>query len=223
MTNTYYVSTVPANAPTVPDNAPTVPDNAPTVPDNAPTVPDNAPTVPDNAPTVPDNAPTVSDNVWKLEEFAAAGTLVGTFVVIDADEGQSFRFAFLGGNTDEAFAIDAATGVVTVAKAAALDSERNPVFTLLIQVTDNSHPEHVLIGVLTIQLQEVALPESTDLSSRSLTDILTDLASPNCWVRENAVTELKSYSAPPEQLIPFLLPALRVRLQSDLVVFRGWG
>ena len=44
----------------------------------------------------------------------------------DPDVGQAHTFAITAGNTAGAFAIDPATGQITVANSAALDFETNP-------------------------------------------------------------------------------------------------
>jgi putative intracellular protease/amidase len=101
------------------------------------------------------HAPTVLDANWTLAENSAMGTLVGTVMASDPDQGQTLSYTIVGGNTNGAFAINAATGAVTVANAAALDFETNPVFTLTVQVTDNGQPALFDTGEITIHLQDV--------------------------------------------------------------------
>jgi len=80
--------------------------------------------------------PTVSDQSFSIEEDAPNGTVVGTVVATDPDQGDTLAYAITAGNTDGAFAIDTATGEVTVANSAALDYETNPSFSLTVEVTD---------------------------------------------------------------------------------------
>ncbi|MCA9247755.1 MAG: tandem-95 repeat protein, partial [Planctomycetales bacterium] len=85
------------------------------------------------------NAPTIdAQTLGPINENSAVDTSVGTVVANDVDivDGDSLTFAITAGNTDGAFAIDTATGEITVANSAALDFETNPTFTLTVTVTD---------------------------------------------------------------------------------------
>jgi putative intracellular protease/amidase len=99
--------------------------------------------------------PDVTDASWNLAENAAAGTVVGMVEGTDPDHEQSLSYAILAGNANNAFAIDEATGVVTVANPAALDFETLPVFTLTVQATDDGDPSMSDTGTITIHLQDV--------------------------------------------------------------------
>ncbi len=105
---------------------------------------------------VPANvAPVVVAASFSVNENSAAGTNVGQVVASDANAGQQLSFAIIGGNASGAFAINAATGQLTVANAAALDFETSPMFQLMVQATDNGTP--VLSGQaqITISLHDV--------------------------------------------------------------------
>ncbi|HEX5065660.1 MAG TPA: cadherin domain-containing protein, partial [Myxococcota bacterium] len=81
-------------------------------------------------------APVLNDAPFSVAENSAAGSVVGSVIATDPDAGETFTYAILGGNTNGAFALDATTGALTVANAAALDLETTPTFTLTVQVTD---------------------------------------------------------------------------------------
>jgi hypothetical protein len=81
-------------------------------------------------------APVVNDQGFALPENSANGTLVGTVAASDVDAGDTRSYAITGGNAGGAFTINAATGALTVANAAALDFETTPSFALTVQVTD---------------------------------------------------------------------------------------
>lgn len=85
---------------------------------------------------VENTAPVVADQSFAVDESAALGTSVGTWLVIDdgLPQGASFSFAITGGNVGNAFAIDAATGEIRVN--APLDFESVPVYALVISVSD---------------------------------------------------------------------------------------
>ncbi|MFM9961234.1 MAG: beta strand repeat-containing protein [Planctomycetaceae bacterium] len=82
------------------------------------------------------DAPTLSPATFSLPENSANGTSVGTASTSDPDVGDTKSFAILSGNTGGAFAINAATGAITVANTAVLDFETTPTFTLSVRVTD---------------------------------------------------------------------------------------
>lgn len=101
------------------------------------------------------DAPIVANETWNLAENTAAGTAIGTVSASDPNPGQSLSYAIVAGNTGGAFAINANTGVVSVAQSAALDFETTQVFTLQVQATDNGTPALSGTGTITIHLQNV--------------------------------------------------------------------
>ena len=85
------------------------------------------------------DAPLVADRGLSLAENTLADTPVLTLVAGDADAGTALRnFSIVSGNVGGAFALDAATGVLRVANAAALDFESQPSFTLTVTVSDGT-------------------------------------------------------------------------------------
>ena len=82
-------------------------------------------------------APSVLDDLFTIDENLANGSVVDSVIGSDPDAGDSVTYSIVAGNTDGAFAINAATGEVTVANALALNFEVNPAFTLTIRVTDS--------------------------------------------------------------------------------------
>jgi len=104
-----------------------------------------------NLTDVNDNAPVVDPlQSFAVVENALDTTLVGTVAANDVDtSGPITDFAITGGNTGNAFTIDAA-GAISVATSAALDRETNPSFTLTVTATDGTNvstPENVTINV----------------------------------------------------------------------------
>jgi len=99
-----------------------------------------------------DNPPVITPGqTFSTPEDAANGTSVGTAVATDEDTVGSLQgWAIIGGNTDGIFAIDAATGEITIADNTNLDYETTPVYTLTLTVSDGvnpSAPETVTINV----------------------------------------------------------------------------
>lgn len=102
--------------------------------------------------------PTVATANWSLAENTAAGTPVGTVAASDPDAGQTLTFAIIGGNDAGAFAINPATGQISVANAAALDFETSPVFQLTVRVTDSGAPPLSATAAVVVTLQDLAEP-----------------------------------------------------------------
>ena len=85
-------------------------------------------------------APVVADQTFGVPERSPAGTTVGTIAATDPNPRQSLRFEITASNAGGAFAIDSATGRLTVADPAAVDFDANPVFSLTVKVTDVGSP-----------------------------------------------------------------------------------
>jgi len=96
--------------------------------------------------------PVIADQEFLLSENSPAGAAVGVVAASDPDAGQSIAYAITAGNTNNAFAIDAATGALTVANPTAIDFETNPVFTLTVRVTDNVIPAASSSAQITVRL-----------------------------------------------------------------------
>jgi hypothetical protein len=80
-------------------------------------------------------APQISDQTFSIDENSPDGTQVGTVSSFDPD-GDALTYSITAGNTNDAFAIDASTGGLTVTNASELDFETTPTFTLTVQVAD---------------------------------------------------------------------------------------
>jgi hypothetical protein len=110
-----------------------------------------------NLPPAPpaNTAPEVEDQAFGVDENSAAGTVVGVVAATDPDAGQTLTYAVTAGNESGAFAIDSATGVITVADASLLDYESAPTFTLTVRVTDDGSPALFTDAVVTVNLSDV--------------------------------------------------------------------
>ncbi|HET6425430.1 MAG TPA: cadherin domain-containing protein, partial [Planctomycetaceae bacterium] len=100
-------------------------------------------------------APVAPGRSFTIIENASAGTSVGTITATDPDAGQSVTYAITGGNTGNAFAINAATGAITVNNPTALNFEATPAFNLTVTATDNGSPVRSSTAAVTIQLTDV--------------------------------------------------------------------
>ncbi|WP_224994417.1 cadherin domain-containing protein [Cesiribacter sp. SM1] len=89
-----------------------------------------------------------------INEKLAAGTRVVSMSAYEPDA-QNISYSITAGNTHGAFAINASTGVLTVANSSALDFETTPVFNLSLGISDGALTTTV---PLTITLNDLAKP-----------------------------------------------------------------
>ncbi|MEZ6056154.1 MAG: DUF2341 domain-containing protein [Planctomycetaceae bacterium] len=80
--------------------------------------------------------PLASDSTFTVSEAATVGTALGSIVASDVDAGDTLSFSIVNGNTNNAFQLNATTGLLTVADASQLDFETTPNYTLVVQVLD---------------------------------------------------------------------------------------
>jgi VCBS repeat-containing protein len=134
------------------------------------------------------NDPPVLDDqtLPPLNEHRLAGTVVGTVVATDQDvPAQAFTFSIVGGNTGDAFVINAATGQISVNNPGAIDFAQSPVFSLTVQVTDNGSPARSDTGIVTINLidgnppiindQTIQFNENTFTTPLAIGDVVGNL------------------------------------------------
>ncbi|NVO20116.1 MAG: T9SS type A sorting domain-containing protein, partial [Bacteroidetes bacterium] len=81
--------------------------------------------------------PVIVNQEFSIAENAPYGTVIGTVSASDPDEGQQLTYSILMGNTNNAFAIQPATGELSVINSNMLDFETNNTFTLIVNVSDN--------------------------------------------------------------------------------------
>jgi VCBS repeat-containing protein len=94
-----------------------------------------------------------------IAENSANGTVVGRVTATDPDVGQTISYSIVGGTGASVFAINSATGVITVANSTALNYEATTSFTLQVRATDNGTP--ILFDTETLTIQVIDIPENT--------------------------------------------------------------
>lgn len=106
------------------------------------------------------DAPLLYDATVTIPEQSGAGVTVLDYstVAFDQDQSQTLTYAITAGNTNNAFKIDAATGLITVNTPSALDFATTPTFTLTISVTDGGNPALTSTAKLTVNVTEVSKP-----------------------------------------------------------------
>jgi hypothetical protein len=100
-------------------------------------------------------APLIYDQVFTITENSANGTSVGTIVASDPDAGQTLTYSILSGNNDNTFAINSATGALTVANSATLDFEAYYSFSLVVKAKDNGSGTLGNQATMTIYLDDI--------------------------------------------------------------------
>jgi VCBS repeat-containing protein len=114
------------------------------------------------------DAPVLLDQTLTVTENTPNGTPVGVVAASDVEAG-SLVYTIQAGNIGGAFAIDSATGDVTVANAAALDHETMSSFGLTVEVRDSEGLAST--AVLTIDVSD--LNEAPTVSSSTLSVLET--------------------------------------------------
>ncbi|MFT4546735.1 MAG: hypothetical protein ACI9MB_000679, partial [Verrucomicrobiales bacterium] len=104
--------------------------------------------------TVQNFQPSIAAQFFSLPEGSPDGTVVGSIAANDAD-GDNVSFAVLGGNTGSAFSIDPGSGLIRVADSALIDFETTPGYSLLVAVTDSTHPQFDTTAAISINLTNV--------------------------------------------------------------------
>lgn len=83
------------------------------------------------------NQPPDITMVFYVDENTENGALIGTVSATDPDEDE-LTFSITSGNETSAFALDPATGDLTVQSQSVLDFETTPVFNLIIEIDDGN-------------------------------------------------------------------------------------
>ncbi len=88
-----------------------------------------------------DNAPVITaGQTFPIEGILSQGDEIGTVVATDADDATTFSgWTIVSGNTDDAFAIGAATGLLTVNDPTVIDLIATPSYTLTLTVSDGTN------------------------------------------------------------------------------------
>jgi len=116
--------------------------------------------------------PVVDTATFNASESAIVGQDVGTVTFTDPDAGQTHSYAITAGNTGGAFAIDPATGEITVA--ATIDFETTPSYTLTVEVTDDGTP--ALSDSATITVNVTNVNEAPSITAPAALSAVRDIA-----------------------------------------------
>ncbi|MDD4789553.1 MAG: cadherin repeat domain-containing protein, partial [Pirellulales bacterium] len=104
-------------------------------------------------------APVLADATFSLPENAAVGTPVGTLTATDPDRpAQTLRYAITAGNPSGVFAINSASGEITVADNSTLDYKATGQYVLTVQVSDNGAPSLSDTAAVTVDVAPMNRP-----------------------------------------------------------------
>ncbi len=111
----------------------------------------------------PNLPPIVDDATFSIEEFIETGSVVGSVTASDSD-GDTLSYAIAAGNDDGVFAINAATGQITIANADAMDFAVTQSYTLTVEVSDGENaPVSATVTVDVVENQPPVVQHSTFL------------------------------------------------------------
>ncbi|MFM9965515.1 MAG: cadherin domain-containing protein [Planctomycetaceae bacterium] len=92
-----------------------------------------------------DEAPVIDDQTFSVSENAITAAAVGT--VVNTGDNDSVMYSITVGNAAGVFAINAATGAITIADATLLDFEVTPSYALTVQATDGVNSDSATITI----------------------------------------------------------------------------
>ena len=108
-------------------------------------------------------APVINDATVSIAENAMLGAEVYDVNNADGDDsdaddadGQALQYSITAGNTDNAFAINQGTGVITVADPSQLDFETTVSYTLTVEASDGTATETATITVNVSNIDEIS-------------------------------------------------------------------
>ncbi|MEZ6122627.1 MAG: DUF2341 domain-containing protein [Planctomycetaceae bacterium] len=122
-----------------------------------------------------DNTPVITaGQSFSVSETATAGASVGTVSATDSDTGTTFsNWTITGGNTGNAFGINATTGQITVATPSAIDYETLTSFTLTVTASDGVHTSAAQSVTVSVTDQNDSSPVITAGQTFSVSETAT--------------------------------------------------
>ena len=99
--------------------------------------------------------PNIGNQTFSITENSPNGQQVGVVVASDPDAGQTLTYSIISGNTNNAFAINAGTGALSVNNTTALNYETITTFGLTVRATDNGTGSLYSQATVTVNLTNV--------------------------------------------------------------------
>ena len=110
-------------------------------------------------------APTITSSTFTIAENAGDGATVGTITGTATDADTTLTYAMTAVNAGHAFALDSATGAITVNGNNKLDHETTPSYSLMVTVSDGS-----LEATATVTITVTDIDESATFTITGLVD-----------------------------------------------------
>ena len=92
-----------------------------------------------------------------VNEHSTIGAVVGTVTATSSILSSTISYSITSGNTNNIFAINSSTGVVTVANSELLDYDNYPTFSLNVRATDSSAIPNIIDTTVTINLTNISV------------------------------------------------------------------
>ncbi len=112
--------------------------------------------------------PIIDDQGFEINENLTNGSIVGSVIATDPDQGQQLTYSITSGNAGNTFTINPSTGSLTVANNQLLNFESNALFNLNVLVQDNGAGALTDYGLVQIQVNDINEPPVTSNQSYSL-------------------------------------------------------
>lgn len=103
-------------------------------------------------------SPVLANKIVTVPENTAVGTILTTMTATNPEMAQQLSYFIIAGNANGSFAIDPATGQVSVVDNGVLDFEDHNQLQLTIRVIDNGQPALAATATLSIQVTDVNEP-----------------------------------------------------------------
>jgi hypothetical protein len=109
-------------------------------------------------------APVINNQSFSIMQGSPNGTVIGTVIAGDPNQGQTLSYSITAGNASSCFAINASNGALTVNNSAALAVQ---IYNLTVRVTDNGIPS--LSSQATISVNVTSANQAPEMESQTFT------------------------------------------------------
>ena len=139
-----------------------------------------------------DEAPTITSSTFTIAENAGDGATVGTITGTATEMGTTLTYSITAGNAGNAFALDSATGVITVNGENILDYETTPFYSLTVSVSDGSLTATATVGITVTDINEA--PTITGTTTFTIAEDATNSATVGTLTGVDADKDTLTYS-----------------------------
>lgn len=105
-------------------------------------------------------SPIIDDQGFNINENSPNGTLIGSIIASDPDNGQSLSYSIISGNTSNAVSLNQTTGALTVNNTSALNYEVLNSLSLQVRVQDNGSgalSDNAIVTISIVNLNEAPI------------------------------------------------------------------